>query len=63
MPELKITHQSVRDYIAARKRGDRAGADRIAAEVTARYDAGRADGGEIIELGRAAERVRLGAAL
>jgi hypothetical protein len=29
MPDLKITHQSVHDYIAAKKRGDRATTDRI----------------------------------
>ena len=36
MSDLKITHQSVHDYIAAKKRGDRATAERITREIVER---------------------------
>ncbi|MPY47129.1 hypothetical protein [Streptomyces acidicola] len=57
---MEYTHQSVKDYVEAKKRGDRATTDRIVAEVTARFDARTTDGSEIVELGRAMERVSLG---
>lgn len=60
MPDLKIIHQSVRDYIAAKKRGDRVTCDRIIAEVQSRYATQSTDGSELVELGRAMERVRFG---
>lgn len=59
MSELKITHQSVRDYIAAKKRGDNATAEQIKSEVIARYNTRTTDGSELAELGRAIERLRL----
>ncbi|MHA4819433.1 hypothetical protein ACXZ65_34350 [Streptomyces aculeolatus] len=44
------THQSVRDYIAAKKAGDTATADRIILEVTARFETGATGGDEVVEL-------------
>ncbi|WP_109030123.1 hypothetical protein [Streptomyces rubrogriseus] len=57
---MQYTHQSVRDLVDAKRRGDRAAADRITADVTRRYDAGQATGDEIVELGQADVRVRFG---
>ena len=47
---MQYTHQSVRDYVAAKKRGDRTTTDRIVAEVTARFDTRTTDGSEAREL-------------
>lgn len=58
MPEY--TYQSVRDYVAAKKRGDRATTDRIIAEVTARFDTRTTDGSEAAELFQATMAVRFG---
>jgi hypothetical protein len=58
-----ITHQSVRDYIAAKKRGDQATTDRIIAEVTARFDTRTTDGSEARELFEATMSVRFGEGL
>ena len=60
MSDLKITHQSVRDYIAAKKRGDRATTDRIIAEAKARFNTRKTDGSEMAELGQASMYVRFG---
>lgn len=60
MSDLEITHQSVRDYIAAKKRGDRKTTDRILAEVTARFNTRTTDGSEAAELGHASMHVRFG---
>lgn len=57
---MQYTHQTVRDLVDAKQRGDRAAADRITADVTSRYDAGQATGDEIIELGQADVRVPFG---
>jgi hypothetical protein len=57
---MQYTHQSVRDYVTAKQRGDRAEVERITKDVTSRYDIGQASSDEIIELGRAAERVPFG---
>lgn len=57
---MKYTHQSVQDYVAAKKRGDRTTTDRIVAEVTARFETRTTDGSEIAELGDASMRVRFG---
>jgi hypothetical protein len=43
-------HQSVNDYIAARKAGDNATCDRIVAEVKARFATRTTDGSEIAEI-------------
>lgn len=60
MSDLKITHQSVRDYIAAKKRGDRKTTDRIIAEASARFATRQTDGSEMAELGHASMHVSLG---
>lgn len=60
MSDLEITHQSVRDYIDAKKRGDKATTDRIIAEASARFATRTTDGSEMAELGRASMHVRLG---
>ena len=50
-------HQSVRDYIAARKRGDNATCDRLVAEVNARFATRTTDGSEIAEMTQASMTV------
>ncbi|CAM5393738.1 hypothetical protein STENM36S_06366 [Streptomyces tendae] len=57
---MQYTHQSVKDYIAAKKRGDRATTDRIIREVTARFDTRTTDGSEAAELLDATMTVRFG---
>lgn len=47
---MEYTHQSVKEYVAAKKRGDRATTDRIVREVTARFDTRTTDGSEAREL-------------
>lgn len=53
-------HQSVQDYVAAKKRGDRATTDRIIREVTARFNTRATDGSEAAELHEATMTVRFG---
>lgn len=43
-------HQTVRDYAAARQRGDTATSDRIRAEAIARYETRTTDGTELADL-------------
>lgn len=57
---MQYTHQSVRDYVDAKKRGDRATTDRIVAEVQARFATRRTDGSEARELFDATMAVRFG---
>lgn len=57
---MQYTHQSVRDYVAAKKRGDRATTDRIVREVSERFAIRTTDGSEIAELGEASMTVRFG---
>ena len=57
---MRYTHQSVRDYVAAKKRGDRATTDRIVREVQARFATRTTDGSEARELGEASMAVRFG---
>lgn len=59
---MAYTHQSVRDYVAAKKRGDTATTDRIVTEVKARFATRTTDGSEIAELTRASMEVPLGPA-
>jgi hypothetical protein len=47
---MESKYQTVRDYIAARKRGDRATTDRIVKEVTDRYNTRTTDGSELGDL-------------
>ncbi|MFF7411646.1 hypothetical protein [Streptomyces lydicus] len=53
-------HQTVRDYIAAKKRGDTKTTDRIVREVTARFDTRTTDGSEAAELLEATMTTPLG---
>lgn len=57
---MQYTHQTVRDYVAAKKRGDRATTDRIVAEVAARFNTRTTDGSEAAELLEASMTVRFG---
>lgn len=59
MSELKITHQSVRDFVAAMRRGDTATADRIAHEIAERNKRG-AHPSELSELSWANAATPLG---
>ncbi|MFD1277429.1 hypothetical protein [Streptomyces kaempferi] len=60
MSDLEITHPSVHDYIAAKKRGDRATTDRIRSEVQARFARRDTDGTEMAELTHASMNVTFG---
>ncbi|WP_327223011.1 hypothetical protein OG229_02385 [Streptomyces platensis] len=53
-------HQTVRDYIAAKKRGDTETTSRIVREVTARFDTRTTDGSEAAELLEATMTTPLG---
>lgn len=57
---MEYTHQTVKDYVAAKKRGDRATTSRIVAEVTARFDTRTTDGSEAAELLDATMSVQFG---
>lgn len=57
---MQYTHASVREYVAAKKRGDRATTDRIIREVGDRFNTRTTDGSEIAELHRATMAVRFG---
>jgi transposase len=57
---MQYAHQSVREYVAAKKRGDRATTDRIVAEVQARFATRTTDGSEARELFDATMAVRFG---
>jgi len=57
---MQYTHATVREYVAAKKRGDRATTDRIVREVTARFDTRTTDGSEAAELFDATMAVRFG---
>lgn len=48
MPDYK--HQSVRDYVTAKRRGDTAATDRIVREVGDRFATRTTDGSEAAEL-------------
>lgn len=54
---METRYQTVRDYIAARKRGDRATTDRIVKEVTDRYNTRTTDGSELGDLMEANQTV------
>ena len=57
---MEYTHQSVKDYVAAKKRGDRTTTDRIVREVAARFDTRTTDGSEARELFDATMTVQFG---
>jgi hypothetical protein len=58
VPESK--HQSVRDYIAARRRGDADEASRIVQEVAKRFGTRTTDGTEAAEIYEASLTIPLG---
>ncbi|MEU3613481.1 hypothetical protein ABZ725_14355 [Streptomyces sp. NPDC006872] len=60
MSDLEITHQSVHDYIAAKKRGDRATTEQIIDQAKARFNTRTTDGSEMAQLLHASMHVRLG---
>lgn len=53
-------HQSVRDYVTAKKRGDTETTARILGEVQARFATRKTDGSEMAELFQASMDVPLG---
>lgn len=57
---MQYTHQTVKDYVDAKKRGDRDTTDRIVAEVKGRFDTRTTDGSEAAELLDATMAVRFG---
>lgn len=58
---MQYTHQSVKDYVAAKKRGDRTTTtDRIVREVATRFDTRTTDGSEARELFNATMTVQFG---
>lgn len=57
---MQYTHQSVRDYVAAKKRGDYAETQRILNEVQARFVTRQTDGSEASELFDAIMAVQFG---
>lgn len=57
---MAYTHASVNEYVAAKKRGDRATTDRIVREVQARFATRKTDGTEAAELTEASMLVRFG---
>lgn len=57
---MQYTHQTVKDYVAAKKRGDRTTTDRIVREVKDRFDTRTTDGSEAAELFDATMAVRFG---
>lgn len=59
-PQMTITHQSVRDYIDAKKRGDREATDRILDEAKGRFSTRETDGTEMAQLGEASMLVTFG---
>ena len=59
MSDLEITHQSVRDYVAALLRGDRATTERITREIVERNKNG-ANPSELSELSWANASTPLG---
>lgn len=59
---METQHQSVRDYIAARERGDTKTTERIRQEVLRRFETRRTDGTEMRDLAEASMTVPLGQA-
>jgi hypothetical protein len=57
---MAYKHASVRDYVAAKKRGDTKTTDRIVREVTARFNTRTTDGTEAAELLNATMTTKLG---
>lgn len=57
---METKHQTVRDYIAARERGDRAEADRLKDEAIARFNTRTTDGTELRDMTEASMTIPFG---
>jgi hypothetical protein len=57
---METRHQSVRDYIAARERGDRAETERLKNEAIARFNTRTTDGTELRDMTEASMTVPFG---
>lgn len=57
---MNTKHQTVRDYIAARKRGDRTTAERLKIEAIARFNTRTTDGTELRDMTEASMTVPFG---
>ncbi|MFJ8538150.1 hypothetical protein [Streptomyces sp. NPDC093591] len=57
---METEHQSVRDYIAARERGDRAETERLKNEAIARFNTRTTDGTELRDMTEASMTVPFG---
>jgi hypothetical protein len=57
---MEPQHQSTRDYIAARRRGDAEGASAIARAAAERFDTRTTDGSEAREIAEASMTIPLG---
>lgn len=57
---METEHQSVRDYIAARQRGDRAETERLKNEAIARFETRTTDGTELRDMTQASMTVPFG---
>lgn len=57
---METKHQSVRDYIAARKRGDRAETDRLKGGAITRFNTRTTDGTELRDMTEASMTVPFG---
>jgi hypothetical protein len=57
---MNTKHQTVRDYIAARQRGDRTATERLKAEVIARFNTRTTDGTELLDMYKASMTVPFG---
>jgi hypothetical protein len=57
---METKYQTVRDYIAARKRGDRAEAERLKNEAIARFNTRTTDGTELRDMTEASMTVPFG---
>lgn len=57
---MEPKHQSTRDYIAARRRGDADGASAIAREVAERFATRTTDGSEAAEIAEASMTIPIG---
>jgi hypothetical protein len=57
---MNTQHQTVRDYIAARQRGDRTETERIKNEAIARFETRTTDGTELRDMTEASMTVPFG---
>lgn len=57
---METKHHTVRDYIAARKRGDRTETERLKNEAIARFNTRKTDGTELRDMTEASMTVPFG---